>query len=462
MRARRLRPPVLALAALAVGLAGCSAQDPQPTPTASPTPSGTAPAPQVELPAGAAGRDAAWVLAQLEPGAETEAAEVTERFAESFLAEVPAEQLVTILGQLREAGPWTLAAAEGGPGHVLARIEAAEGELEMQLVHDEEGKVSGLVFSPAPPERDPAESLEGLAAEVSALDAQSSLYLARVEDGACVPVEGFPAGSEARASLPIGSMIKLYVLGAVVEAVEAGELAWEDEVEVTEALRSLPTGRLQDEPAGTRVSVREAAELMISISDNTATDLLIHAVGREQVEAMLERFGHDEPARNVPLMTTRDFFLLGWGEDGDWRERWRGADEGGRRTILESLARLPLEIDLERVVSEPVWSDGIDWFATGEDLCRAHLALAELSRTPAGEPVREILAVNPGLAPPEGYEYLAFKGGSAPGALGGSWFAESGEEAVVVVIQTASPAQAVHAATATSIAQDALRLLAAG
>jgi beta-lactamase class A len=42
---------------------------------------------------------------------------------------------------------------------------------------------------------------------------------------------------------------------------------------------------LQYEPEGTQISVLDAAAKMISISDNTAADMLIHLVGRSAVEA---------------------------------------------------------------------------------------------------------------------------------------------------------------------------------
>ena len=451
------RRTLLAASALVLALSACTS-DPAPTP--SPTPSGSASQADVVLPEDAAGEQATWVLAQLERGAQVDPAEVNARFAEVFLDEVPAEDLATLLGQLRAQGPWRTTAVQHGPGWVVVRLEASAGELEMQLALDAEERISTLFFGPAAPDRETAGSLEDLASEVEGLAGSTSLFLARVVDGRCEPVDGFPAGTEPGASLPIGSMVKLWVLAAVVDAVARGEIAWDDEVEVTEELRSLPTGRLQDEPAGTRVSVREAAELMISISDNTATDLLIDAVGRDRVEQAFADLGHAEPERNIPLVSTRELFILGWSSSRDWRERWQGADAEGRAAILETLATLPLDVDLARLSSEPAFAWDVDWFASGADLCAAHVALAERSDTPAGEPLREILSANPGTSVPEGWDHVAFKGGSAPGTMGGSWYAEGPAGAVVVVLQTASETRPTHASTMAGIAEDALRLLA--
>src|SRR5690606_27330832 len=91
---------------------------------------------------------------------------------------------------------------------------------------------------------------------------------------------------------PTASVFKMYVLYAVAQAIEAGTLTWSEQLEITDDVRSLPSGELQNEPAGTLVTVREAAEKMIAISDNTATDMLIKRLGREQVEAAVAAAGH--------------------------------------------------------------------------------------------------------------------------------------------------------------------------
>ena len=457
------RPLAAVLAALlALGIAACApASDPSPEGSTDPT--ATAPGAEAELPDDAPGRQAAWVLSQLEDDAAAGTGDITNRFAQSFLDEVSAAELAGVLAQLRDAGPWTLSSVQSGPANLAARIAGPSGELDMQLVLDGDERITGLLFTPAPPPREPAASWSELSAEVEALAGSSALFVARVEDGTCVPLEGSPTGSAPDDALPIGSMIKLYVLGAVVDAVERGDLAWDDEVTVTDELRSLPSGRLQEARAGTTVSVLEAARAMIAISDNTATDLLIDAVGRERVEQALADLGHGAPELNVPLASTRELFLLGWGRSAQAREEWRDADAKGRRAILERLAGSELDVNLEQIPQLAVWPFGIDWFATGADLCAAHVALAARSGTPAGEQVREILSANPGMAVPAGYDYLAFKGGSSTGTMGGSWFAERADgEAVVVVLQTATedPGLATHPETMVGIARDALRLAA--
>ncbi len=461
-----------ALAAV-LGLAGCTATAPEPDPTSATTASPTVEETPAALPDGPAGDAARWVLDRLAEPAGTPVPEPELHLSTAFLAQVPADRLAEVFDQLRALAPWTVVAAEGGPSAVQATIEAGAESLDLQLSVDGDGLIAGLLFTPTPPPRDQASSWQDLIEEAAELPG-GSLYVAEVVDGRCVPLDGMPAGPSAGQALPIGSMVKLYVLGAVVDAIAAGELAWDDELTVTDDLRSLPSGELQDEPTGTTVTVLEAAQAMISISDNTATDLLVDAVGRTAVEAELAVMGQADPSPNVPLATTRELFQVGWGGGAERRLAWQDADEAGRRALLAALPGGVLEVDYGAIASTAVWPFGVDWFATGADLCAAHVALAERAQTAAGEPIRDILSANPGV-PRDGeggvgvdvWPYVAFKGGSSTGTMGGSWYAEGeGPDArrVVVVVQTATriPAAALPAATMVAIAQDALRLVADG
>ena len=51
----------------------------------------------------------------------------------------------------------------------------------------------------------------------------------------------------------------------------------------------------QDWPKGAPVTLHTLATLMISISDNTATDQLIAIVGRDAIAEELRASGHAEP-----------------------------------------------------------------------------------------------------------------------------------------------------------------------
>ena len=86
-------------------------------------------------------------------------------------------------------------------------------------------------------------------------------------------------GHQHRLSLPLASIFKLYVLLAVADAVKAGTVDWNDQLTITEEAKAVGSAGLEELPPGAQVSVRKAAQEMISASDNMATDLLIARLG---------------------------------------------------------------------------------------------------------------------------------------------------------------------------------------
>jgi beta-lactamase class A len=249
--------------------------------------------------------------------------------------------------------------------------------------------------------------------------AEVSILATREDDGSWETVHA----TSAQELRPLGSSFKLYVLGAVQQAVLHGNVSWSDEVTVTDDLRSLPTGELQDEPEGTTVTVSTAAEKMISISDNTATEMLIDLVGRDAVEDTVAAMGHDEPAVLQPFLTTREFFQLGWSDPG-LRETWREASARQRYAILDNLPGGKLDVEPDDV-TDPVWPFDVQWSATSADITAAHRVLQDLAAEDDTGTVRDLLALNRGVSiDADAWPYVAFKGGSAPGVFTLTWYAE--------------------------------------
>ncbi|MHA7861799.1 serine hydrolase [Tessaracoccus sp. Y36] len=439
----------LALAAVvALALSACSGatEPPAPEPTtasaeASATASPTPEAVPVELPDTPVGEAAQWVLDLLAADAGPTAEEAEERLGDQFLGQVPADQVGQVFAQLREEGPFTLVGWDGTDTQGTAELDSPATPVLMMIAL-KDGKIDGLMFVPnekAPEIQTPAEASQLLLDKAPT----SSFLLAEVtrtgDTPECTPIEQ----RDADTVLPIASMFKLYVLGAVATAVEDGTLTWEQELTLTEGLKSLPTGSLRNEPAGTKVTVEKAALEMISNSDNTAADLLIDAVGREAVEAELETMGHHAPELNRPFLTTREAFQMA-GDQGI-RAKWAAASNGyadatvavseAQRAVLSGLPEWDLTYD-ETTMGSPFWDEGIDWYATAADLCAAHVNLQQRAATEAGKPVRDILAAYPGIEVP-GAAYIGFKGGSVPGALGLSFYVEGPEKIRVLVLQSA-------------------------
>lgn len=80
------------------------------------------------------------------------------------------------------------------------------------------------------------ERLSALPGDVHAVVVQDGETLVEVDDGTAAP---------------LASVAKLYVVLALVEAVEAGEVSWDDTLEVTPDLRSLPPGPCRTSPTAT-------------------------------------------------------------------------------------------------------------------------------------------------------------------------------------------------------------------
>jgi beta-lactamase class A len=94
--------------------------------------------------------------------------------------------------------------------------------------------------------------------------------------------------------LPQASAIKIAVLVALLRQAQAGKLRLEERVEIRKAQFAGGSGVLQDFGDGTSaVSLRDLAALMMVVSDNTATNLLIDRVGQARVNETLQSLGFE-------------------------------------------------------------------------------------------------------------------------------------------------------------------------
>jgi beta-lactamase class A len=185
--------------------------------------------------------------------------------------------------------PFTLTGLEIGAGqatlHVLTSYAVAQ---DIELRTNDAGLVDRFEVSLEQPV---IKSWKDIDAEISKTGARYSYQVSRVNDGKCDLV----AGTNTELSLPLASIFKLYVLLAVSEAVKAGTVSWDDQLTVTEEGKDVGAAGLEEVLDGTTVSVRTAAQQMISASDNMATDLLIERLGPGAVERALVAAGHHDP-----------------------------------------------------------------------------------------------------------------------------------------------------------------------
>jgi beta-lactamase class A len=282
---------------------------------------------------------------------------------------------------------------------------------------------------------------------VSAMAPDVGLLVASVSpDGTCRPVHGLNSA----APRPTASQFKLYVLGALADEIAAGRISWEQPLTVEDAVRSIGNGAgsLQLLPAGSVVSVEEAATKMISISDNTAADMLIGLVGRDAVEAQVGRWAGNTAA-NEPFLTTREMFLLHYVTG--LADRYLATPQGERDAFLAaSVDPLPLAAIASGLSADPRYIDQIEWFASPMQVCRAFAGLHALARQPALAPLSTILALVPGGNGPDASAWPTrwYKGGSEPGVLTLGWLATNRHGRTFVVEAMLSNPDAVLAPTA--------------
>lgn len=104
---------------------------------------------------------------------------------------------------------------------------------------------------------------------------------------------------------PTASTLKVPVLYTFLRACDAGELDPEERITLRHADRVPGSGVLQDLDEGLQPTWRDVAELMITVSDNYATDLLFARLGKERIAAECAALGMTRTS--IPL-TIRELF----------------------------------------------------------------------------------------------------------------------------------------------------------
>jgi beta-lactamase class A len=87
------------------------------------------------------------------------------------------------------------------------------------------------------------------------------------------------------------SMIKTFLLAAALADVEGGRLGLHEPVDVLPEHRAEGDGVLRDFALPTRLALLDALHLVIALSDNTATNAVLAAVGPARLNELLEEWG---------------------------------------------------------------------------------------------------------------------------------------------------------------------------
>lgn len=175
---------------------------------------------------------------------------------------------------------------------------------------------------------------------------------------------------EADRPFQMASVFKVPLLAELMSQAVAGRRSLDEQIAVTDDMKAPGSGVLKELSGGTRLTVRDLAVLMIIVSDNTATDILLDLIGADAVNARLAACGL---RRTVVTMGCRGLLrdLVGLGDAPDTSETRRLAAERLRLRQLDWNARVyhdaranmttPREMGrLIELIVRPVLGNGTD------------------------------------------------------------------------------------------------------
>ena len=187
-----------------------------------------------------ASRQLEWVISALNHGSAPSPAELRQRFSAAFLhaleqaGGVAAFEPVAAQAPLRIAG---VLANEGSYGLQAELTTRAAATLRVTIAVSPAAPhlIQGLLFAPLAL---PITSWSAVDAALARLAAHASLYAGYAAGGELHGLNATEPGA-------IGSAFKLYVLGALADAVGHGRVRWDTPLAIHEDWKSLPSGNMR-------------------------------------------------------------------------------------------------------------------------------------------------------------------------------------------------------------------------
>jgi beta-lactamase class A len=162
-------------------------------------------------------------------------------------------------------------------------------------------------------------------AEVTQFKGKVSLYAKNLDTGAT-----YELGGDERVST--ASTIKIAVMVEAFARVAAGRAKWSDELILTKQIKVGGSGILNEFVDGLHLTFRDAVNLMMLLSDNTATNLVIDVLGADAVNARMDSLGLKE----TRLMRR----VFGGGESAEGKKKENKRFGLGRTTSHEMVTLL--------------------------------------------------------------------------------------------------------------------------
>ncbi len=131
----------------------------------------------------------------------------------------------------------------------------------------------------------PADSLDArVRAEIAQFPGKVSLFAKNLDSGASY---GFGADDLVRTA----STIKVPIMVEAFAQVASGRTRWTRRVVLTNGKKISGSGVLQELSNGLQLRLRDAMTLMIVLSDNTATNLVLDVIGTDAVNSRMNKLG---------------------------------------------------------------------------------------------------------------------------------------------------------------------------
>ncbi len=98
------------------------------------------------------------------------------------------------------------------------------------------------------------------------------------------------------------SMIKVFIMAAVMDKAAHGELSLDETLTLRGSDKVGGAGILGGYPSGTELTLREVMELMITHSDNTATNMVIDRIGMSAINDYIKSQGYNDTILRRKMM----------------------------------------------------------------------------------------------------------------------------------------------------------------
>jgi hypothetical protein len=274
------------------------------------------------------------------------------------------------------------------------------------------------------------------------LSPSPALLVGRIgRDGHCTAIVDRHA-DELRAT---ASIFKLWVLGGAASGIADG--AFDESTPITlDASAVVPGSDYGSEPLGTVAPLLDIATLMIGISDNTATDLTHHFVGRPRIDAFIDRSGVAEPTVLKPLLDITEQFQLFQSFPLDVALTYVNGTEAFQQQFIDEQIDPLGPLPGGSYNNVELFTSG-SWRASPDDICEV---FARHLRLPQGSDAADLVnralgaqAAQPGVR--NAWDRVWYKGGNLASAAGDhvlthAWLLQdSGEDPFVVVAMSNNP-----------------------